>query len=100
MSDVATEGSNNNVTTKRKKPLTPAEKLEKLEAQQAQIQARIKNEKAKLSKEKRKQDTRRKIIVGALAIEHAELQPQSEFAAELNRLITRHVKESDRHLFE
>lgn len=100
MSDVQSTTVEPAATKSRKKALTPAAKLAKLEAQQAQIQARIQNEKSKISKEKRKLDTRRKIITGALALEHMEQNPQSEFAAELHKLITRHVKETDKHLFE
>ena len=86
--------------TKKKKPRqTPQEKIAALEAKEKQLQARIKNEKAKISQQKRKDDTRRKIVVGALALEHAEQNLNSEFAAELDRLIKRHVKENDKHLF-
>lgn len=82
----------------RRKALTPAEKIAKLEEQQAQLAARIQNEKSKISKEKRKLDTRRKIVAGALALEHMEHNP--EFATEMVKLINRHTKEADKILFD
>jgi hypothetical protein len=49
--------------------------------------------------QQRKDDTRRKIIAGAIALEHAENDP--EFAAGLAALLNRYVvKPQDRALFD
>lgn len=75
------------------------EQLADLETKRGQLDARIQKKRAEVSGKKRKQDTRRKIIAGALALEHAE--QDSEFAATLNRLLKNHVKRpEDRKLFE
>jgi len=76
---------------------TPEEKIAELERQEAQIRARLQREKAKLRETERKADTRRKIIAGALALEHAEIN--QEFGAELRRVLDKHViRENDRAL--
>lgn len=64
----------------------------------AELEARLNRERAKLTATKRKQDTRRKIIAGALALEHAEIN--TSFGNELKQLINRHVtRKQDRKLF-
>lgn len=78
---------------------TSKEKLEGLEQKKAQLQAQISTTKSKVRKEARKADTRRKIIAGALALEHAEIN--DEFGAVLKRVLFKHVKsEKDRKLFD
>lgn len=82
-------------------PMTDARntQLEKLLQQKTQLEERIKDAKAKIRTQERKQDTRRKIIIGAIAENHAEMYPESEFAQELQRLLNRHVlKPRDREL--
>lgn len=80
---------------------SPQEKLAELQAKEAQLKARIQKEKAKLASDERKRDTRRKIIAGALALEHAEQNPDSEFAAVFRKLLNRHVeRDQDRELFD
>ena len=67
-------------------------------AKKAQIEAQLKQLDARERQAKRKADTRRKIIAGALALEHAEHDPA--FAATLNDLIERFVtKPAERELF-
>ena len=85
-------------TTKKAPRQSPADKIAKLEKQQAQLQARIKDEKAKISKQKRKEDTRRKIITGALVLEHMTMD--ENFRLEIESLIRRHAKDKDRELFD
>ena len=51
---------------------TPEERISELEKQRDQINARLQKERAKVSAQKRKDDTRRKIIVGAALLAHAE----------------------------
>jgi len=80
---------------------SPQQKLDELREKEAQLKARIQKEKAKLATDERKRDTRRKIIAGALALEHAEQNPDSEFATVLHRLLSRHVdRDQDRALFD
>lgn len=82
--------------TKRK---TPEEQLAELQQKEAQLKARIQKKKAEVSARNRKQDTRRKIIAGALALEHAEQDPA--FGATLKRLLNTSVKRTeDRKLFD
>lgn len=88
--------------------LTPEQKLEQLEAEKAakrekfdkqlgQIGNQIKATKAKLAQQERKVDTRRKIIAGAVALEHAEKNPDwgKGFLAVLDKAVT---KKEDREL--
>lgn len=72
------------------------EKRQKLDEQIRAKKARIRSEQ---SKRRRKEDTRRKIITGALALEHASQNPDSEFARTLLALLETHVNVKDRHLF-
>lgn len=51
---------------------TPEERISELEKQRDQINARLQKERAKVSAQKRKDDTRRKIIVGAALLAHSE----------------------------
>lgn len=77
---------------------TTEEKIADLKHREAQLQARIKAESAKLRTAERKKDTRRKVIAGALALEHAEQDPA--FRATLEKLISKHVpRPEDRALF-
>lgn len=75
---------------------TPDERIAELKQQEAQIRVRLARETAKLRDQERKDDTRRKIIVGALALEHQD----GEFQATLTRLLHQYVKASDRRLFD
>lgn len=80
---------------------TSSEKLAKLKAQQEKLKARIALEQNRIAAQERKNDTRRKIIAGALALTHAQMHPTSDFANTLNALIARHVdKKTDRALFD
>lgn len=77
---------------------TPEEKLAELQKKRQQIDERIKKESARLNAVERKADTRRKILAGAVAIEHAE--HDKEFKAKLYALIQRAVtRDNDRALF-
>ena len=65
----------------------------------ARIDARLKALAIADQKQKRKDDTRRKIIAGALALEHATIN--NEFAAQLASLLNRYVERpEDRALFD
>ena len=87
--------------TARKTPRkvrTPEQKIADLEAKQARLAEQVKTEKAKIAGKKRKEDTRRKIVAGAIALEHMEYD--ENFKHVMEGLLRQHVKESDQHLFE
>ena len=78
---------------------TPEQKLAELSEKKAQLEVRIKQESAKLKSAERKKDTRRKVIAGALALEHAQRDPS--FKATLQKLIGENVsRQEDRALFD
>lgn len=78
---------------------TPTEQLAKLEKKQDQIQARIQKKKAQVRGQQRKEDTRRKIIAGAIALEH--MTHDKKFRTTMQTLIEEHVtRENDRKLFD
>ena len=78
---------------------SPDEKIAELEEKRGQIEALIQKHKARARVEERKRDTRRKIIAGALALEHASIDPH--FRAALQKLIDQNVtREGDRALFD
>src|SRR5271163_2022103 len=79
---------------------TPQDKRAKLNQQKAEIAAQLRALDAKEKQSQRKDDTRRKVIVGALAWEHAAKNPQSHFALKLRELITDYVKPDARRLFD
>jgi large subunit ribosomal protein L7/L12 len=82
--------------TKRK---TPEQQLAALEKKQAQLDARIQKKRATVRMQKRKDDTRRKIIAGALALEH--MSRDASFRATMGKLLDEHVpREIDRKLFD
>ena len=78
---------------------TPQEQREKLLKQKQQLENRLKVLDAKQTLQERKDDTRRKILAGAIVLHHATLKPdfQKWLAGELNRALE---KPHDRALFE
>jgi len=77
---------------------TPEEKLDELETKQNQLKARIQKQRAVVRSQERKKDTRRKIIAGALALEH--MQYDKGFRAAMERLLQEHVTgPKERELF-
>lgn len=78
---------------------SPDEKLAELMEKKGQLEALIQQQQARRRVEERKRDTRRKIIAGALALEHASIN--AAFREELHGLIRQHVtREEDRRLFD
>ena len=74
------------------------EKLEKLRAKQKALGARIQLEQNRLNAQKRKANTRRKILAGAAALDEAEHSPK--YKAQLQKLLGRFlVRPDDRALF-
>lgn len=90
--------SNNQLTkadmTTRK---TPEQQLADLHHKEGQLKARIQKKQAEVSKQARKKDTRRKIVAGAIALEHMQHDPN--FATAMKRLLQEHVTDRDRPLF-
>lgn len=77
-----------------------AEKLDALKRKRAELDAQIQAVSARQREAERKADTRRKILAGALALEHAEKNPESEFAKKLFRLLDEYVtRPHERALF-
>lgn len=68
----------------------PEEQLAELERKEAQLKARIQKKRAEVKSKNRRQDTRRKIIAGAIVLEHAERD--QFFANTLTKLLDQHVK--------
>ena len=76
-------------------------RVEKLRVKRAQIDAQLRDAESRERTQKRKDDTRRKIIAGALALEHAERNPDSDFTKTMLGLIQTSVKtKKDRALFD
>jgi hypothetical protein len=79
---------------------TPQSRLEKLREKKAQIDAQIKNVEARERQQARKDETRRKIIAGALALHHMENNPDGPFSKTLLRLLDEYViRSNERRLF-
>ena len=75
-------------------------RLEKLRQQKAQLDAKIKGLEARTRQQARKNDTRRKIIAGALALHHMALNPDDPFSKKLSRLLDEYVtRPYERELF-
>lgn len=78
---------------------TIEQQKEELSKKKEQIEARLKALDARQTLQERKDDTRRKILAGAIVLHHAKLKPdfQKWLAGELNRSLD---KPHDRALFE
>lgn len=71
--------------------------LEKLKAQRAKLEARIQAAEARLKGSERKQDTRRKILVGSYYLDKAH---QEGTLDELKKIMEAYlIRDSDRKLF-
>lgn len=76
-------------------------RVDKLLEKKRKIDAQLQAARARERSQKRKDDTRRKIIVGALVQQHAELNPNSDFTLTVLKLIQEHVtSDRDRALFD
>jgi hypothetical protein len=75
------------------------ERLVALIARRNRTDAEIRRLKAKNEKTARAEDTRRKVIAGALALEHAARNPGSDFAHIMTRLLDEYARPRDRRLF-
>jgi hypothetical protein len=75
---------------------TKVKLLQRLERTQRQIRALNAAEKTQA----RADDARRKIVAGALALEHFEKNPGSDFGKVMFRLLDEYTRPHERHLFE
>ena len=77
-----------------------ADRLKTLRDKREQLDAQLKALEARNKQAERKADTRRKVIAGALALEHYEKNPDSEFHRVMFRLLDEYVlRPHDRALF-
>jgi hypothetical protein len=77
-----------------------SDRLETLRLRRDQIDAQLRALEAREKQAQRKADTRRKVIAGALALEHFEANRDSEFGRILYRLLDEYViRPHDRALF-
>lgn len=75
-----------------------SKRITDLKKRRDQLNERIKRMEAREREKQRKQDTRRKIIAGALALEH--LEKDDHFRATMEMLLHEHVtRDPDRALF-
>lgn len=87
--------------------MTDDEKLAALEkrkadvrAQQLRINRQLRAVQSRKKDQARTHDTRRKIIAGALALEHFAKNPGSEFGQIMFRLLNQYTRPEDRWLFD
>ena len=80
-----------------KPKLTLDDRIRRAEELKARADKRLSALKAKADKRARKEDTRRKIIVGALILNKANKDP--EFSNELYTMLKNSVEERDHYLF-
>ena len=77
-----------------------ADRLKTLREKREQLDAQLRALEARNKQAERKADTRRKVIAGALACEHYEKNPDSEFHRIMFRLLDEYVvRPHDRALF-
>jgi hypothetical protein len=77
-----------------------ATRLQKLLDKRTQLDAQIRNLEARAKHQERRNDTRRKIIAGALALEHIRTNPSSEIAKRFQALLDEYVtRPYERELF-
>ena len=81
-------------------PKTDEERLAALVARRNRTDAAIRRLKAKNDKIAHANDARRKIVAGALALEHTIRNPGSEFAQVLVRLLDEYARPHERFLFD
>lgn len=75
----------------------PSPRLQKLQQQQEALKAKIRREEQKLKTAQRKDDTRRKILIGALVLKATETDPQLK--TRLDQLLRSLKRNDERALF-
>jgi hypothetical protein len=73
--------------------------IDALEKRAAKTNRALRRARAAQRDEARAEDTRRKIIAGALALEHFEKNPGSEFGKIMFRLLDEYTRPDSRYLF-
>lgn len=82
-----------------RKRKTLEERLEEAQKKEAQAKALVQRTKAQLSSKRRKEDTRRKIVIGGMVIAHMSHDPG--FAAQIEKLMSEQItRPEDRKLFD
>jgi hypothetical protein len=76
------------------------ERLQTLEQRLAKVQRDLRLAREAQKDQARRDDARRKIIAGALALEHFEKNPGSEFGKIMFRLIDEYARPDERRLFQ
>ena len=79
--------------------LSNTDKMTELRKRQAEIAAQLKLLEARDREQARKDDSRRKIIAGALALEHLEKNADTPFGKQMLRLLDEYVAPRNRGLF-
>ena len=83
-----------------RQPASNSDRLLTLQQRLAKVQRDIRLTRAREKSQARKDDARRKIIAGALALEHFEKNPGSEFGKLMFRLLDEYARPDDRQLFD
>lgn len=76
------------------------EHLQTLEQRLAKVQRDLRLARANQKDQARRDDARRKIIAGALALEHFAKNPGSDFGKTMFRLIDEYTRPDERYLFD
>lgn len=80
---------------------SPTARLELLRQKRAELDAQLRALEARKKQAERKADTRRKVIAGALALEHLEANRDTDFGRIMFRLLDEYVvRPHDRALFD
>ena len=75
------------------------EHLQTLEQRLAKVQRDLRLARATQKDQARRDDARRKIIAGALALEHFAKNPDSDFGKTMFRLLDEYTRPDERYLF-
>lgn len=79
--------------------LPPSEKRKALMEQRAALDEQLRNIDKAEREQARKDETRRKIVAGAIALEHLEKNPNDPAAQKIKALLNEFVETRDRALF-
>jgi hypothetical protein len=79
---------------------TLAKRKADIKAMQLRVNRQLRAVQSRQKSKARSDDTRRKIIAGALALEHFAKNPGTEFGDIMFRLLDQYTRPEDRHLFD
>jgi hypothetical protein len=77
--------------------MAESKRLERLQKEMEDLKLKMREENKRIKDQERKDDQRRKFILGAICIEHAEIN--LDFRAKLESLLRAHVPDGDKHLW-